>query len=200
MQNDKYMRSKIRQAQFAVACRESSLGYTICRAAVTSHRCGLQGIVARIHCRPIAANDRSAVACRESSLGYTKGVCEDATAAAVACRESSLGYTTGSRPLMELACCGLEGIVARIHSWPDVQCRVAVACRESSLGYTMGGWSDRTAAVAWRESSLGYTRWLSRPMSVRLWLAGNRRSDTLCEPNVMIQIGCGLQGIVARIH
>ena len=55
--------------------------------------------------------------------------------------------------------CGLWGIAARIHS-----CRKAWRC---------------SRAVACGESPLGYTKVIASSNCRRLWLVGNRRSDTL---------------------
>ena len=96
-------------------------------------RCGLQGIVARIHSIRASVLGPDAVACRESSLRYTCPIAD--VKCAVACRESSLGYTCRNHSIA-LTCCGLQGIVARIHLRHDQPESTAVACRESSLGYT----------------------------------------------------------------
>ncbi len=99
---------------------------------------------------------------------------------------------------------GLQGIVAQIHFsadrfivwtplWlagnrrsdtlrrsPPPTPAAAVACRESSLRYTTLDDTSRDGkAVACRESSLRYTATGQVRSCWRLWLAGNRRSDTL---------------------
>gem|GEM_PF-3904027 len=106
-------------SNFAVVCGESSLGYTC---------------LARIILYDLA------VVCGESSLGYTTLAPRDDGHCAVVCGESSLGYTltpaaqeayllwfAGNRRsdtldpayTSQTCCCGLRGIVARIHSKPD---------------------------------------------------------------------------------
>ena len=77
--------------------------------------------------------------------------------------------------------CGLWGIAARIHSDAEIDaCHGAVACGESPLGYTpIGAVSAAKIAVACGESPLGYTAVFQLSKPPRLWLVGNRRSDTL---------------------
>ena len=144
---------------------------------------------------------------RESSLGYT---CQAILTAhsrtlAVACGESSLGYTFPSAPLRGPVCCGLRGIVARIHflwrAWGTASA-VAGACGESSLGYTRGvavpHFSKLWLAGNRRSDTL--IRLEGEGEEKLLWLAGNRRSDTLnCWAGSFTHSRCGLRGIVARI-
>ena len=98
----------------AVACGESSLGYTLdCAIDWEDNCCGLRGIVARIHYDFWNGSAFSAVACGESSLGYTTTKTTAFGSRAVACGESSLGHS----------------IFQQGH-------RLGAACGESSLGYT----------------------------------------------------------------
>ena len=102
-----------------------------------------------------------------------------------------------------MPCCGLRGIAARIHlARSPHPVKYAVACGESPLGYTHAplipavstavacgesplGYTGNSAgepfrrAVACGESPLGYTRLPRTRRRRQLWLAGNRRSDTL---------------------
>ena len=203
--SDTLWRSTLPPLASAVACRESSLRYT---SGADSNDCP------------------RAVACRESSLRYTASSRAELAIRAVACRESSLRYTSDAvhglrahalwlagnrrsdtlqqrrqlRDLRAVACreSSLRYTCPRADSSPFC----AVACRESSLRYTnCAAWGIVDQAVACRESSLRYTG-ACRTSCPRclLWLAGNRRSDTL---QTVIQYhawSCGLQGIVAQIH
>ena len=78
-------------------------------------RCGLRGIVARIHS---PARRRSSSRCCGlrgivARIHYTAA--GEPSWRAVACGESSLGYTNTLPRAFERLCCGLRGIVARIH-------------------------------------------------------------------------------------
>ena len=56
-------------------------------------------------------------------------------------------------------------------------------------------------AVACGESPLRYTAPATCTIGRWLWLAGNRRSDTLCGSSEAAEpFGCGLRGIAAQIH
>ena len=57
-----------------------------------------------------------------------------------------------------------------------------------------------SAAVACGESPLGYTEIPMQRQRSKLWLVGNRRSDTLRYSPRPTHCGCGLWGIAARIH
>ena len=213
--------------QWAVACRESSLRYTI----------------AARHCRAAAA-----VACRESSLRYTSGSDSGSVSIAVACRESSLRYTAAVDVLLSSPSCGLQGIVAQIH-WLPWSHRVAsrlwlagnrrsdtlrptlmmpiqelwlagnrrsdtlaalvassgeqaVACRESSLRYTLAidiASSGVSCGLQGIVAQIHFKQPIAM-IALELWLAGNRRSDTLHHRGQSSPPRCGLQGIVAQIH
>ena len=133
----------------------------------------------------------SAVACGESSLGYTLLLWLAGNR-----RSDTLGYRFG-QPMR----CGLRGIVARIHSQAGRarrHRRCGLRGIVARIHYARSA-LDQPPAVACGESSLGYTRQLAALMPAWLWLAGNRRSDTLPAATASTA-SCGLRGIVARIH
>ena len=83
-----------RWCPFAVVCRESRLGYTICL--------GDSVIGSAVVCREsrlgytadaVVQVNPDAVVCRESRLGYTIVLWRNWSRRAVVCRESRLGYT-----------------------------------------------------------------------------------------------------------
>ena len=186
-----------RRACSAVACGESSLGYTHGRnVAPRPYCCGLRGIVARIHWPKCRGLRPRAVACGESSLGYTRACSRCRACSAVACGESSLGYTRHRKSLLALdaVACG-ESSLGYTPPKPPTPTQLAVACGESSLGYTLVKTTGTLElAVACGESSLGYTELATDAERAPLWLAGNRRSDTLIcvsSPTRSLAVACG---------
>ena len=126
--------------------------------------CGLRGIAARIHSRSHARR-RWAVACGESPLGYTGMACRRPRLTRCGLRGIAARIHLIEPSSSRQYCCGLRGIAARIHS-----AKLTAPTRDS--------------AVACGESPLGYTQVESCYLDCSpLWLAGNRRSDTLAAAN-----------------
>ena len=102
-----------------------------------------------------------------------------------------------------LGCCGLQEIVVRIHycRWPM---SLLSCCGLQEIVVRIHfTWLPRvTARPLWlagnrRSDTLRPKR---RFALLMLWLAGNRRSDTLAAEHRVCGASCGLQEIVVRIH
>ena len=208
----------------AVVCGESSLGYTRLSDHICRCRLWFAGNRRSDTLRPrrflgwmlwFAGNRRSDTLMSTKSSQYR---------AAVVCGESSLGYTSFGTVLRRFWLWFAGNRRSDTLRRSAIMCLVgAVVCGESSLGYTRGpDERPQLHAVVCGESSLGYTVGDARAarrlrlwfagnrrsdtllhrgaFATELWFAGNRRSDTLLSVTVSAAARCGLRGIVARIH
>ena len=212
----------------AVACGEAPLRYKWSpRQPAWRGRCGLRGIVARIHCPTSHPSAGSAVACGESSLGYTTLLDSSSHGCRCGLRGIVARIHSVGGSASRMSGCGLRGIVARIHSaiarprfmavslWLAGNRRsdtlqptgphaglAAVACGESSLRYTAppGRSSDQCRCGLRGIVAQVHLTPRSNSQQATLWLAGNRRSGTLAWRWRATAAGCGLRGIAAQVH
>ncbi len=138
-----------------------------------------------------------AVACGQAPLRYNQHGCGTAYRLAVACGQAPLRYNDARRCAGCCSGCGLRTSAAQVQfHYHSLTCVSAVACGESSLRYT--GCPRQTCVdsalwLAGNRRSDTLVR-LASVSGFRLWLAGNRRSDTLTAlsvPRVGVAVACG---------